>query len=235
MAIVYKTTNLINGKMYIGVDSKNDKTYLGSGKILKKSISKYGIENFRKEIIMEFKTDKEAYEYEKIYISEMNAVSSEEYYNIQEGGKGGWSHIDARGNLNPMFGKSTRDSMIEKYGEEEGNYLYEKSRIKAGIKISESLKGKNKSEEHKNSLSKAKKDFWSNLSEEEKIERRKKMSIDMKSANIIRSEEYKNKMSESIKSKKDQIHRRDICQYCNKEMNIANLIRWHGDKCKMKK
>jgi hypothetical protein len=65
MAIVYKTTNLINGKMYIGVDSKNDKTYLGSGKILKKSISKYGIENFRKEIIMEFKTDKEAYEYGK--------------------------------------------------------------------------------------------------------------------------------------------------------------------------
>ena len=89
MAIVYKTTNLINGKMYIGVDSKNDKNYLGSGKILKKSISKYGTQNFKKEIIKEFESIEEAYIYEKEYISEMNAVSSENFYNIQEGGKGG--------------------------------------------------------------------------------------------------------------------------------------------------
>ena len=235
MAIVYKTTNLINSKMYIGVDSKNDENYYGSGKILKKAISRYGIENFKKEIIKEFDDLREAYQYEKEYISEMNAVSSENFYNIQEGGKGGWSHIDVKGESNPMFGKSVKDSMIIKYGEKEGIFLYEQSRIEAGKKTSEKLKGKNKSEDHKRSLSKAKKEFWEKLTEEEKEGRRKKMSLDMKSANIVRSEDYKNKMRESIKAKSDQIHRKEICQYCNREMNIANLTRWHGDKCKMKK
>lgn len=235
MAIVYKTTNLINGKMYIGVDSKNDENYYGSGKILKKAISKYGTQNFKKEIIKEFESIEEAYIYEKEYISEMNAVSSENFYNIQEGGKGGWSHINVKGEFNPMFGKSVKDSMIKKYGEEEGIFLYKQSRIEGGRKTSEKLKGKNKSEEHKKSLSESKKEFWKNLSEEDKQERRRKISVDMKAANIVRSDDYKNKMRESIKSKSDQIHIRKTCQYCNKEMNIANLKRWHDDNCKFKK
>lgn len=41
--IIYKTTNLINDKIYVGKHntSVND-GYLGSGKILKQSIKKYG-------------------------------------------------------------------------------------------------------------------------------------------------------------------------------------------------
>jgi hypothetical protein len=34
--IIYKTTNLVNGKFYIGKDKYNNKDYIGSGKILKK-------------------------------------------------------------------------------------------------------------------------------------------------------------------------------------------------------
>jgi hypothetical protein len=48
--IIYKTTNLINGKMYVGQDSHNNPLYLGSGKVLGLAIEKYGIENFKKEI-----------------------------------------------------------------------------------------------------------------------------------------------------------------------------------------
>ena len=38
--IIYKTTNLITGKIYIGQDSKNNPKYLGSGKYLNLSIKK---------------------------------------------------------------------------------------------------------------------------------------------------------------------------------------------------
>lgn len=39
---IYKTTNLINSKIYIGQDSKNNLSYLGSGKLIKQAINKYG-------------------------------------------------------------------------------------------------------------------------------------------------------------------------------------------------
>ena len=35
--IIYKTINLITGKIYIGQDSKNNPNYLGSGKYIKRS------------------------------------------------------------------------------------------------------------------------------------------------------------------------------------------------------
>ena len=54
---IYITTNHINGKKYIG-QKKYDKSgkwkkYLGSGLALKNAITKYGVENFSKEIIEE--------------------------------------------------------------------------------------------------------------------------------------------------------------------------------------
>lgn len=52
--IIYKTTNLINGKIYVGMhstDNLND-GYLGSGWILKQAIKKYGKENFKREVLL---------------------------------------------------------------------------------------------------------------------------------------------------------------------------------------
>ena len=61
--IVYKTTNLVNNKIYIGVHSTNDLNdgYLGSGTALKSSIQKHGIETFSREILYFFDTPEEAY------------------------------------------------------------------------------------------------------------------------------------------------------------------------------
>lgn len=53
---IYKTTNLCNGKYYIGQHRTNNVNddYLGSGIILKDAIKKYGKNNFKKEILFIF-------------------------------------------------------------------------------------------------------------------------------------------------------------------------------------
>lgn len=89
--IIYKTTNLKNGKFYIGKDAKNKKSYLGSGVILKQAIKKYGKENFKKEII-EYCTDlKHLDEREQYWISFYSAI--ENGYNLTIGGTGGNTHL----------------------------------------------------------------------------------------------------------------------------------------------
>ena len=96
---VYKTTNKINGKYYIGkhkTDNLND-GYLGSGKLLKRAISKYGIENFTKEILHVFDNEQDM----NLKEAEL-VVVSEETYNLCEGGKGGFGYINLIGHNNNL-------------------------------------------------------------------------------------------------------------------------------------
>lgn len=92
--VIYKTTNLINGKFYVGKDAKNNPNYLGSGKALKHAIDKYGKENFKKEILEVCSSLDELVEREKFWINELNALT--EGYNMTEGGAGGdtWTNSD---------------------------------------------------------------------------------------------------------------------------------------------
>lgn len=72
--IIYKTTNLINGKFYIGRDKFNNSEYLGLGKILQSAIEKYGKENFKKEILEHCSSIEELNEREIFWIKETNAI-----------------------------------------------------------------------------------------------------------------------------------------------------------------
>jgi group I intron endonuclease len=85
--IIYKTTNLINQKFYVGKDTHNNPNYYGSGKRLKLAIQKYGIENFKKEIIEICDSMEKLNERERFWIKELNAIN--EGYNISLGGDGG--------------------------------------------------------------------------------------------------------------------------------------------------
>ncbi len=89
---IYKTTNLINGKIYIGKRAKSpslSEMYIGSGKLLKLAIKKYGIENFFKTIIEECPDNETLNCREKYWIDNLSAYKKSIGYNIAKGGNGG--------------------------------------------------------------------------------------------------------------------------------------------------
>lgn len=85
---IYITTNLVNGKRYIGQHRAEgfDSKYLGSGTIFVKALNKYGKSNFRTEIICECHDESELNEKEIFYIDKYDAVCREDFYNISFGG-----------------------------------------------------------------------------------------------------------------------------------------------------
>lgn len=87
---VYKTTNLLNDKIYVGVhsDFSCDYDYLGSGKHISASVEKYGKENFSHEIIAVFHDEEGAYDLES-KIVDYEFYSSESTYNLAPGSKPG--------------------------------------------------------------------------------------------------------------------------------------------------
>lgn len=86
---IYKITNTLNGKIYIGKDTTSDPKYYGSGLLIRRSIDKYGIDNFTKEII-DITEDYDELSNKEIYwIKHFNSTNPEIGYNISEGGDGG--------------------------------------------------------------------------------------------------------------------------------------------------
>lgn len=87
--IIYKTTNTINGKIYIGLHETDNLSdgYLGSGKALKRAIRKYGKDNFKKEILFVYNNKREMIAKEKELVNE-DFVNRKDTYNISKGGFG---------------------------------------------------------------------------------------------------------------------------------------------------
>lgn len=111
---IYKITNKINGKIYIGkhqTDNPND-DYYGSGKAIKEAIKKYGKENFIKEILYIFDTEEEMNVKERKLITE-EFIKREDTYNLGIGGEGG-----------PHFkGKTHSNQSIQKMRESRKDFV----------------------------------------------------------------------------------------------------------------
>lgn len=84
---IYLTTNLINGKQYVGQHSTNNMNdgYVGSGTIMLKAIKKYGKENFKVDV-MQFCINQEEMDFfEDKYIIWYETMSPKGY-NLRSGG-----------------------------------------------------------------------------------------------------------------------------------------------------
>lgn len=110
--IVYKTTNKINGKIYIGAHKVKtvDDTYLGSGHLLKYAIKKYGKSNFIRETLFVFDNSEEMFTKELELVTE-EFVKDINTYNLKLGGIG-LDSITAKKNR-----QSTNQKLYDKYGE----------------------------------------------------------------------------------------------------------------------
>jgi hypothetical protein len=98
--IIYKITNLLNSKIYIGKHKTADLNdeYFGSGKLIKLAIDKYGIENFSKEILHVFSCEKEMNDKEKELVTE-EMCARPDTYNLCPGGHGGFGYINSNESL----------------------------------------------------------------------------------------------------------------------------------------
>jgi group I intron endonuclease len=198
--IVYKTTNLINGKFYIGKDSKNNPEYLGSGLNLQRAMKKYGKENFEKIILEHCKSNEQLCEREKHWIKETKA--QELGYNIADGGHGGNTYTEeTKEKVRQLFkGRYISPEIIEKRkltrAKNPEKYKLSEERKKA---IGDFHRGKTISEEQKYELSERMKNFNNYSAEFLNNQTKDKYSTNNNMFGKKHTEETKKKMSEAHK------------------------------------
>ena len=185
---IYKITNQINGKIYIGKHSTDnlDDGYMGSGILIRKAEKKYGKENFTKDYLAFCDTEEKLNWFEKFYIKKFNA--REVGYNLTDGGDG---------HLGFIMTEETKQKLSEA---KKGKTFSEETKQK----ISDAKKGKTLSEEHKQKISEAIKkqlvEKWVPFKgKHHSLESRQKISDSMKGKTF--SEEHKQKISEAKKGK----------------------------------
>jgi len=110
---IYKVTNLINGKVYIGQTVKTGhqwRHYLGGGIHIKRSVKKYGKENFKKIVLAICFNQKDADALEIDFIKRYQSWNKKYGYNMALGGL--YSNVGCiPWNKNMKYGKKLKDKL----------------------------------------------------------------------------------------------------------------------------
>lgn len=158
--LIYKITNNLNGKFYIGkhITENIDDGYMGSGLAIRRAIKKYGAENFTKEILFDVYGEDLMNFLEEAIVDEA-FVAREDTYNIALGGQGGRLLL----NYSPLSeetkkkisqahkGKHLSEETIQKMLKTRQGYHHSKETRK---KMSDAAKGHFVSEETKQKIGK---------------------------------------------------------------------------------
>ena len=209
---IYKVTNVVNTKIYIGLSThliENSVDYLGSGILINKAISKYGRENFIKEIL-ENNIDSISLlnEREIFWIKEFNSTDKTIGYNISHGGAGSLGvekSLETREKLrNANLGKVQEESTI--------------------LKRSSKIKGMKRTDESKTNISEGLKKYYSEfphhmLGKENKHSDETKLKISESHKGKILSDEHKQKISESNKGR----HRNIVSLETREKLSKSHL------------
>ena len=243
---VYKTTNILNNKIYIGVHKQPEdepvRTYMGSGTHLTRSIKKYGKENFTKEILFIFDNDEDMHLMEEVLV-DFEFIERNDTYNLQTGG-------GSRGILSIASKKKISDTLIEGYASGRiplpthciGVVLTEEHKTKIKNTL---IKRYEEIEHHRAGC-----DPWNKglIGVQDAWNKGLKMGPHSKESNKQRSITLKkryethdgnrkgfapwNKGIANPYAKTDHMNVNVECVHCGKIANTGNHARWHGDNCK---
>ena len=260
--ILYKTTNLINGKFYIGKHkcvSEDFDGYLGSGTLLKKAILKHGKENFIRQTLAVFTSQQEVdFAEEELVSDSFLKENSEDCYNLARGGKGGFQVLNEEGvlvNISTLPAIRKKISEQGKLAQNRPDVRERKSTSQLGEKNHRF--GENCSEKHKKQISDAHTGRIKSEAERKAIsdglvghtvseETRKKISEGNKGKTV--STETRAAMSaakvgrvcsEEIREKISKAHEGMLyeertCIHCLLKGRGPNMTRYHFDNCKHK-
>ena len=160
---IYLTTNLVNGKRYVGQHLSDcfDTTYKGSGTYIKRAIDKYGWNNFSCEVICWCSTQTQLNEAEDNYIRLLDTMSPNGY-NLKGGGANGKYSKEAKKNCSESAKKhwENEDNRL-KMSETMKKYFESEEGIKDRKKHSEFVKSYFANEDNRKKMYETQKKYWS--------------------------------------------------------------------------
>ena len=155
--VIYLTTNIINGKKYIGKDTNNRSNYLGSGTYIKQAIQEYGKNNFKKTILEYCNSKEELILKEEYWLKKFDAENNPEFYNKTNksfGNSGQTEEGKRKISIAKKGWQPTKEQKIKMSENRKGHLIYTEEWKQ---KISQSTKGIKKSEDWKKQQSENKK------------------------------------------------------------------------------
>lgn len=121
---VYQITHRESGKVYIGKHqtlNPHDE-YLGSGKMIRRAVKKYGLSAFQKEVLHVFESESEMNAKEAELVTE-EFCARDDTYNLCPGGQGGWGYVNTSGLKIPAIQTEERKQRISKSLKDRWNSL----------------------------------------------------------------------------------------------------------------